>query len=313
MAISTFSLTTGGAAGVAAFSVAVRRPLRTTVWIGLFAIVTALIATAIYPDPKMPYWTDAVIVVLLSVAIIGWGSLVRARRQVVVSLAERARRAEAEQRLKEEQARRAERTRIAREMHDVLAHRLSLLSLHAGALEFRPDAPRDEIARAAAVIRSSAHQALEDLREVIGVLREEGPDVREPPQPSISQVADLVAESEEAGTRVRLDDRLADWAGFPASAGRTAFRIVQEGLTNARKHAPKAPVSVTIDGSPGAGVTLEVRQPLRPLQSKQAAIPGSGTGLVGVAERVNLAGGRLEHGPTNGGEYRLWAWLPWPA
>ena len=97
---------------------------------------------------------------------------VRARRQLVVSLRDRAERAEAEQQLRVEQARQAERARIAREMHDVLAHRISLLSLHAGALEFRPDAPPEEVARAAGVIRASAHEALEDLREVIGVLRD---------------------------------------------------------------------------------------------------------------------------------------------
>ncbi|WP_033346827.1 histidine kinase, partial [Catenuloplanes japonicus] len=84
----------------------------------------------------------------------------------------RAERAESEQQLRVDRARQLERARIAREMHDVLAHRISLLSLHAGALEIRPDAPSAEVAKAAGVIRASAHQALQDLREVIGVLRE---------------------------------------------------------------------------------------------------------------------------------------------
>ncbi len=99
---------------------------------------------------------------------------VRSRRQLVVTLRERARRAEAEAELRAEQAQRLAREAIAREMHDVLAHRLTLLSVHAGALEFRPDAPAAEVGRAAGVIRDSAHEALQDLREIIGVLRGPG-------------------------------------------------------------------------------------------------------------------------------------------
>ena len=158
-----------------------------------------------------------------------------ARRQ---SRRERARRAEAEQQLLVEQARHAERTRIAREMHDVLAHRISLLSLHAGALEFRPDAPPEEVARAAAVIRASAHQALEDLRAVIGVLRD-GADgeAPQPPQPTLAALPGLLEESRAAGMRLHADVRVADLAAVPDAVGRHALRIVQEALTNARKHA----------------------------------------------------------------------------
>jgi signal transduction histidine kinase len=311
-ALSLFSLTAGGAAAVATFAVAVRRPLRTVAWVGLFGVATGAIHEAVFPDPTSSYLTSAVIIVLGTGLIVGWGSLVRARRQVVMSLAERARRAEADQQLREEEARRAERTRIAREMHDVLAHRLSLLSVHAGALEFRPNAPREEIARAAGVIRSSAHQALEDLREVIGLLREEPSSLPESPQPSITELGDLVEESRQGGMKIKLDDRVADKASIPATAGRTVYRVVQEGLTNARKHAPKMAVSVTVDGAPGKGLTLEVRQPLVRGRAERE-IPGSGTGLVGVAERISLVGGQLEHGPTRSGEYRLWAWLPWSA
>src|SRR5215467_6240362 len=114
---------------------------------------------------------------LAAAVIVAWGMFRQGRRQ---SRWERARHSETEQQLRVEQIRYAERTRIAREMHDVLAHRISLLSLHAGALEFRPDAAPEEIARAAAVIRASAHQALEDLRAVIGVLRD-GADGEKPP------------------------------------------------------------------------------------------------------------------------------------
>jgi signal transduction histidine kinase len=97
----------------------------------------------------------------------------------------------------------------------------------------------------------------------------------------------------------------------PVAVGRNAYRIVQEGLTNARKHAHGAAVAVTIDGAPGAGLTLEVRNRLS--LARAAAIPGAGTGLVGLAERATLAGGKLEYGRSADGDFRLWAWLPWAA
>jgi signal transduction histidine kinase len=244
-----------------------------------------------------------------------WGMFVRARRQLVVSLRDRAERAEAEQQLRVEQARQAERARIAREMHDVLAHRISLLSLHAGALEFRPDAPPEEVARAAGVIRASAHQALEDLRAVIGVLRDGpgGDGAPERPQPTLADLPALVDESRAAGMRVSFSSSLADDAVVPDGVGRNAYRVVQEGLTNARKHARGSAVDVVVAGSPGEGLEIEIRNRL-PVGALAAAaeIPGAGTGIVGLAERASLAGGRLEHGRTDAGDYRLWAWLPWP-
>jgi signal transduction histidine kinase len=233
----------------------------------------------------------------------------------VVSLRERAERAESEQQLRVGQARQLERNRIAREMHDVLAHRISLVSMHAGALEFRADAVGGEVARSAAVIRSSAHQALEDLREVIGVLRDgTDDDAPERPQPTLDDVPCLIKESQQAGMHVtfRFDFPETD-GGLPLSVGRTAYRIVQEGLTNARKHAPGAAVVVDLEGSPGPGLTVEVRS-RRPIADWPGPrIPGAGQGLVGLAERADLAGGRLEHGQLADGDFRLGAWLPWPA
>ena len=186
-------------------------------------------------------------------AVLALGMFVRARRQL--ALVERDR-AAAEQELRVAQARQLERTRLAREMHDVLGHRLSLLSLEAGALELWPDASPAEIARTAGVIRSSAHGALEDLREVIGVLRAvpagDGPDgVPERPQPTLADVPMLIEESRKAGMRVRLECEVADLGAVPEAVGRTAFRIVQEGVTNARKHADRAAVSVAVRGRGG--------------------------------------------------------------
>src|SRR5438034_5768492 len=242
--------------------------------------------------------------------VVAWGMFRRSRRQ---AQRERTRRAEAEEQLRIEQIRYAERTRIAREMHDVLAHRISLLSLHAGALEFRPDAPPEEVARAAAVIRASAHQALEDLRAVIGVLRD-GADgeAPQPPQPTLAALPGLLEESRAAGMRLHADVRVADLAAVPDSVGRHALRIVQEALTNARKHAPSAAVELRLEGAPGEGLAIEVRNPAPVLAAGEPEIPGAGTGLVGLAERATLSGGHLEHGLEPDGDFRLRAWLPWP-
>jgi signal transduction histidine kinase len=198
-------------------------------------------------------------------------------------------------------------------MHDVLAHRISLLSLHAGALEFRPDAPPEEVARAAAVIRASAHQALDDLRAVIGVLRDrtdgQGP---QPPQQTLAALPGLLEESRAAGMRIHAKVLLPDLAAVPDMIGRHALRIVQEALTNARKHATSAPVELRLDGAPGHGLAIEVRNPSPVLATGELKIPGTGTGLLGLAERATLSGGRLEHGLDEHGHFRLHAWLPWP-
>jgi signal transduction histidine kinase len=236
---------------------------------------------------------------------------IRARRQLVSSLRERAEQAEATQRLLAEQARHAERARIATEMHDVLAHRLSLLSVHAGALEFRPDAPAAEIAQAAEVIRTSAAAALGDLRQIITVLREDSAATDGPPQPGFGQLADLLQESRSAGMTLDARVDLPDAGRLPEAAGRTVYRVIQEGLTNARKHAPGAPVQVAVTAD-GQAVTAEVISRRRPvLAAPGAGAPaGAGAGLIGLAERVTLAGGQLEHGPDAIGDFVLRATIP---
>jgi signal transduction histidine kinase len=306
----------GGAAAIALFTVAVHRPFRQAAPIALLAAVLQPVYLAIYSSSDSPYLVALVLSLLIIGVVLVWGMFVRARRQLVVSLRDRAERAESEQQLRVEQARQAERARIAREMHDVLAHRISLLSLHAGALEFRPDASPEEVARAAAVIRASAHQALEDLRAVIGVLREvPGSDgAPERPQPTIAALPALIEESRAAGMRVTFSSSLDADVLVPDAVGRNAYRVVQEGLTNARKHARGSAVDVVVSGAPEDGLEIEIRNrlPVGALASA-ADIPGAGTGIVGLAERASLAGGRLEHGRTDAGDYRLWAWLPWPA
>lgn len=169
--VSLVSDTAGGTAMVALFTVVVHRPFRYVAWI----VGANLLATPFFywlrPDPDLPYLAVVALVTLFILLVTSLALFVRSKRQLMISLRDRARRAETEAGLRAERAQRLAREAIAREMHDVLAHRLTLLSVHAGALEFRPDAPQAEIARAAGVIRESAHEALQDLREIIGVLR----------------------------------------------------------------------------------------------------------------------------------------------
>ena len=314
LAMNTFASSASFAGAIAVFTIAVHRRAAVALAFGAVSIAITPILIAVQPDdPESPFWVEAVIGVLATGAVIAWGMFVRSRRQLVLSLRDRAERAEAEQQLRVEQARQHERARIAREMHDVLAHRISLLSLHAGALEFHPDASPEEVARAAGVIRASAHDALQDLRTVIGVLRAEGGDGDpEPPQPTLADLPALIEESREAGMQLRFDCRLPDDGTVPVATGRSAYRIVQEGLTNARKHAHGAAVEVTVEGAAGTGLTIEIRNRLPVGVAAATEIPGTGTGIVGLAERASLAGGRLEHGRTATGDYRLWVWLPWP-
>jgi signal transduction histidine kinase len=245
-------------------------------------------------------------------ALLGWGALARSRRALLISLRERAHRAEAEQGRRVAEARVAERRTLAREMHDVLAHRLSLMATHAGALEYRPDSSPEQLARAAGVIRAGVHQALEELRQVIGLLREEDDehdDLR--PQPTLADLPDLVAEARQAGQPVRLREEATDVTALQPAVARTAYRVTQEGLTNARKHAPGRPVDVLLRGAPGTRLLIDIRNPL-PATDPVPIAPGSGLGLVGLTERVRLAGGQLDHQIIDG-QFRLHAWLPWPA
>ncbi|BFO16768.1 histidine kinase [Streptomyces sp. KM77-8] len=249
--VSFVSETSGGVAIIALFTLAVHRPFRYVAWVSGAQTVLVPLYFWWRPDPDLPYLAVLVLFLVLTAATVGWGMFVRSKRQLMLSLRDRARRAETEARLRAEQAQQLAREAIAREMHDVLAHRLTLLSVHAGALEFRPDAPREEVARAAGVIRESAHEALQDLREIIGVLRAGESDDAGRPQPTLAALDTLVAESREAGMKVTLGQCVTDPAGVPASVGRTAYRIAQEGLTNARKHAPGTEVTVAVGGGPG--------------------------------------------------------------
>ena len=305
IAVSSFA---GPAGAIVLFTVAAYRRWQPALLVAGLQLAAHATSHAVRPDDAAA--ESYLVGTLLVAAIVASGMVVRARRQ---AQGERRGRTQAEQQLRVEQIRYAERARIAREMHDVLAHRISLLSLHAGALEFRPGAQPEEIARAAGVVRASAHQALEDLRAMIGLLRD-GADgeAPQPPQPTLAALPGLLEESRAAGMRLNADVRVPDLEAVPDSTGRHALRIVQEALTNARKHAPSAAVHLRVDGAPREGLAIEAHNKAPAVAAGAMEIPGSGTGLVGLAERTMLSGGHLEHGRDEHGDFHLRAWLPWP-
>ena len=318
--LSIFSVATAVAATVAMFTVAVHRRLPMALTIGLLNVASTGLFFLVRPPnllingEPVPWWIVTGTTSALLAAVVAWGMLIRARRQLVVSLRERACRAEAEQRLRADQARQAERARIAREMHDVVAHRITLITLHAGALEIRSDLPPADIERTAGLIRTAARHALEELRDVIGVLHDEGTAHGAPqaPQPTLADIAHLVEDSRRAGAHIELRMEVADTAEAPGGLGRDAYRIVQEALTNINKHAPGTATEVTISGAAGRGLHVGVRNRLPLAGLSGPAVPGSGRGLVGLTERVKLAGGTLQHGPTADGHFVVCADLQWP-
>ncbi|GLW35036.1 sensor histidine kinase [Actinoplanes regularis] len=301
------------AATIGALQVARRRRLAAGIAVAAGGVAAHAIQGFWRSNGGMSYGWWLVLITIGYGALLGWGAWAQARETLIRSLRERAQRAEAEQGRRVAEARMLERRKIAREMHDVLAHRLSLLATFAGAMEYRPDAPPEQLSRAAGVVRDGVHQALEELREVISLLRDDAPPDGDGvhPQPLLTDVPRLVEESRSAGAEVLLREAVEEPGQAPPAVARTAYRVIQEGLTNARKHASGQPVRVALRGGPGAGLEIDVRNELAP---ESAAPPGwsGGAGLVGLTERVHLAGGRLDH-RTVGGEFRLHASIPWPA
>jgi signal transduction histidine kinase len=308
IAIGVVSTLAGGIALICVFTVAQRRTWRTAVVISVLAALSILPALALYPVPH----ADRAFAVgaLATFAATGWGMYGRARSELLASLRRQLDQAKRSAADSVAAARRAERTRIAREMHDVLAHRLSLLAVHAGALEYHRDASAEEVNEIAGIIRGNTHEALEELRQVISLLREKPPD-EERPQPTLADLPALVEESRSAGLAVtyvapaRAGDHPAPTSDV---TGRTAYRVVQEALTNVRKHAPQARVWIEIREDAGT-VEISVRNKTSRLD-RAAAPPGSGTGLIGLRERVTLAGGRIEYGPLGADQFQVRAWLP---
>lgn len=289
------------------FSLAIRRRDRALVVLAVLGCVGATVGTT-HPDRfTAGSFVGAVVVIMLAVLA---GAYVGARRDLLRSLRDQVVQAEAERDLRAAQARIGERSRIAREMHDVLAHKVSLIALHAGGLEVNPDAEAREVEQAAHLIGVTARQALADLRGVLGVLRADeslhGSDLA--PQPSFDDLPALIDSSSQAGVRVELT--VGGDLDVPEVVGRTAYRVVQEALTNVHKHARGAATRVHVGGKEGAAVVVEVRN-ARPVGG-DSLLPGAGAGLVGLRERVELLGGEFASGPTPDGGWLVKASIPWP-
>ncbi|PZS26052.1 MAG: two-component sensor histidine kinase [Pseudonocardiales bacterium] len=240
------------------------------------------------------------------------GAYTATRRALLASWQDRAEQAESGRRLNEEQARSAERTRIAREMHDVVAHKVSLIALHAGALELTGGASSDRVTQEAALIRVTAREALQELRSVLGVLQS-SPGQRATDQAAVERgepfadLTSLVQASVRAGQPVELHD---DAGSLPPGTARVVYRIAQEGLTNARKPAPHASTTVAVHLAEEGTVTVTVHN--EPTASAPMDLPGSGSGLVGLAERLRLVDGSIHSGFTADGGWQLRAVVPPP-
>ena len=286
------------------------KPFRLALGVALTSFAAHLLRWVWSPIDGLPFGWWVVLDFAANAALLGWGANGRWRAEVLASYRERAHRAETDATRRVEQAQELERTRITREIHDVLGHRLSLVATYAGALEFRPDAPPEQVAQAASVVRAGLHQALEELRQVIRIANTDQPDWG--PQPTLDDIDRLLDESRRAGMSVR--SRLDVRSEAPPGLGRTAYRVVQEALTNARKHAAGQPVRVVVQGDRADGLRITVTNPLPARRADVAAPAHSSTpgyGLVGIGERVAIAGGRLRH-DADETDFTLDAWLPWP-
>jgi signal transduction histidine kinase len=254
---------------------------------------------------------DEVIGVVLGTAFVvpipmAVGAWVLTRADLMTALRDRAERAEAERELLAREAIATERTRIAREMHDAVGHRVSLMVLQAGAIEMAAG-DRDRVERLSCQVQAAGRQALDELRQAVGVLRE-GEDDGAPltPQPGLDDLERLVKEVRAAGMTVDLTRDPEDAAPVDAAVSRAAYRIVQEALTNAGKHAPGAPVTVHVTREPGRLVVRVVNgAPTGPGQGT-----GGGFGLVGLSERVRTLDGVLRAEPRLDGGFQVEAVLP---
>ncbi|MEU7868547.1 sensor histidine kinase [Dactylosporangium sp. NPDC049140] len=210
--------------------------------------------------------------------------------------------------VREQRAREAvmeERVRIARELHDMVAHSVTVMVIQAGVVRRRLDAGLDVDGDLLRSIESSGRDAVGELRRTLGLLRGEG--AADPPA-GLERLEDLLAQMREAGLDVRLRREGAAVA-LPPAADLSAYRIVQEALTNVLKHAGPTTVTVTMRyADDGLHLTVADRGAKVP-----TALPGTGQGLIGMRERVTLFGGELETGPQAEGGFRVHARLPVPA
>ena len=308
--MSALSGIAAGPATLAAVSVATRRVTWEVLVVFVVNFGAAQTYTTIAPFEDNDPLITTLVNLVVNAGMMGWGLYIGSRRELMWNLRTRAERAEREQGLRVAQAQSTERARIAREMHDVLAHRITQVSMQAGALAFRDDLDGDRLREGLGQIQGQANDALHELRGVLGVLREDDPGpATARPQPTYDDIAALVDEARALGLGIDWSDDVEGTAAVPPATGRTVYRIVQEGITNVRKHAPGATVQIRSTGDPEAGITVRLANPMGHVP---AGAPGAGLGLIGLRERAELRGGRLDQ-RTEGSTFVLEAWLPWTA
>lgn len=317
---STVSTTSAGAILIALVSLSTRRRWRELALVTPLYLASSFLWDLMFVPPEDRGWattlTNVTFQILILIAAVAIGYSIGVRRDNVAALRERAEAAERERDHRVEQARATERARIAREMHDVLAHRISLIAMNAGALSYREDLPPEQVREIATTVRDNADQAVQELRAVLGVLRgSDEPDQPRGPQPDLNHLSALLDEVRAGGTPVVTTLRV-DTSAVPEAISRHAYRIIQEGLTNARKHAKGQQVTVSLSGGEGIGLDLTIiNQPAAygggdpPDQAVRDS--GSGMGLLGLAERAVLSGGQLSYGTDRSGRFVVRAWLPW--
>ncbi|MET8622399.1 histidine kinase [Kitasatospora sp. NPDC004669] len=248
---------------------------------------------------------DAIQAVMLAGGPAATGLLSRTRRELAARLDELTRGQERESRLLAERVLMSERSRLAREMHDVVSHQVSLISIQAGALQVSTGDPA--AATVARTIRELSVRTLDELRQMVGVLRgSSGPLPAAPlaPQPRLADLPRLIEESGlTADAELNPGDR-----PWPEAVERAAYRTVQEALTNITKYAPDAVVHVRVRAK-GRRLRVEVRNEAPPVHPAET-LPGGGHGLVGLRERAQLLGGTLTAGPTQDGGFEVRAELP---
>ncbi|MGV9252582.1 histidine kinase [Streptomyces sp. NPDC003697] len=283
--------------------VAIRTRPRTAVWMwaltGAFAaFVTALFGTGYYGSDAAPMMVVAAFVLL---AVTVWHIRRFAEREVTaqqtVTAHERSRRTLLE-----------ERTTIARELHDVVAHHMSVVAIQAEAAPYRVENPPPELEKAFATIRENAVAALTELRRVLGVVRAEDYEAPEAPQPTLADLDALLDNVREAGLNVA---KVVTGAvrELPQGVELSAYRIVQEALSNTLRHAPGASARVEL-GYVLGGLGLRVVNGPAPQPSLVKPSPGAGHGITGMRERVSMLDGEMTAGPADDGGYEVAVFLP---
>lgn len=281
--LSAVAACAGVANYVALFTVARHRRPEVA---GVVAALNVIAAVAFWlqcPDNSSVSLT-VVVNVSIAFGVVAWGVLQQTQHDLVEVYRDRAARIEREQGLLAERVQMAERTRISRDMHDSVAHHISLIALYAGGLEVANGRSPETVSQTAGTIRTTATRALDELRSVIGILREGGVVGVAPP--GGGGVDELIAAARAAGQTVVAH------VDTESSTVEGAYRVVREGLTNARKHAPGALVTVDIWRS-GDDVWVSVVNPVVPGAPRA---PAGGAGLTGLAEAIEACGGDVEHG-----------------